>query len=97
MFASAAAMPPSLADQQRLDMSNKGHQMMKNMGWSGASGLGKQEQGIFNPIEGGQARDKSDMFKGVGARNDPFEAFRKNKSQGYIQRLRTRDEIRESK
>ena len=70
------------------------------MGWSGQSGLGRQEQGIFNPIEGGEVRDRGEMFRGVGMqsnRSDPFEAFRKNKSQGYIQRLRTRDEQREGK
>lgn len=68
------------------------------MGWSGQSGLGRQEQGIFNPVEGGEVRDRGEMFRGVGmqsTRSDPFEAFRKNKSQGYIQRLRTRDEQRE--
>lgn len=71
---------------------------MSKMGWSGQSGLGRKEQGIFNPIEGGEVRDKSEMYKGIGAsRNDPFEAFRKNKSQGYIQRLRDRDEQKESK
>lgn len=70
------------------------------MGWSGQSGLGRMEQGIFNPVEGGEVRERNEMFYGVGMpvqRSDPFEAFRKNKSQGYIQRLRTRDEQRECK
>lgn len=70
------------------------------MGWSGQSGLGRMEQGIFNPVEGGEVRERNEMFYGVGMpvqRSDPFEAFRKNKSQGYIQRLRTRDEQRDCK
>lgn len=67
------------------------------MGWSGASGLGKREQGIINPIEGGEVRDRVDMYKGVGLQSDPFEQFRKNRSQTYIQRIRERDEERESK
>jgi len=33
----------------------------------------------------------------VGAKNDPFEAFRQNRSKTYIQRLRDRDEQKESK
>lgn len=50
--------------------------------------------GIINPIQGGEVREKNEQYRGVGVKADPFEAFRKNKSQGYIQRLRTRDEIR---
>ena len=70
--------------------------MLQKMGWSGDSGLGRKEQGIFNPVEAGEVRDRAEMYKGIGAasggRSDPFEAFRKNKSQGYIQRLRDRDD-----
>ena len=69
--------------------------MLHKMGWSGDSGLGRKEQGIFNPVEAGEVRERNEMYKGIGApvgRNDPFEAFRKNKSQGYIQRLRDRDD-----
>ena len=47
--------------------------------------LGRREQGIVNPIEASEARDKVDQYRGVGMRSDPFEAFRKNKAQGYIQ------------
>lgn len=36
------------------------------------------------------------MFKGVGVDlKDPFEQFRKNKSHGFIARMKARDEMRE--
>jgi len=35
-----------------LDESNKGHQLLKKMGWGGA-GLGSKEQGIDTPISSG--------------------------------------------
>lgn len=38
--------------QERLDESNKGHQLLKKMGWGGA-GLGSKEQGIDTPISSG--------------------------------------------
>lgn len=91
MFTSA----PISADK-RLDMSNRGFQLLQKSGWSGNTGLGKQEQGIINPIEGGEVRDKAEKYRGIGVRTDPFEAFRKNKSAGYIQRIRDRDEERAS-
>ncbi|KAK2554581.1 Calcium homeostasis endoplasmic reticulum protein [Acropora cervicornis] len=70
--------------EERIDESNVGHQMLKKMGWSGA-GLGKTQQGIHNPISGGEVRDKFDKFKGVGSdMNDPFEAYRKSKSYSFI-------------
>lgn len=38
---------------EKLDESNKGHQMLRKMGWGGA-GLGAKEQGIEQPISGGE-------------------------------------------
>lgn len=42
---------------EKLDESNKGHQMLKKMGWGGA-GLGAKEQGIEAPISGGEVSRK---------------------------------------
>ena len=52
----------------------------------------------MNPIEASDVRDKQDMYKGIGnSMNDPFEQFRKNKSQGFISRMQARDEGSASK
>lgn len=37
----------------KLDESNKGHQLLRKMGWGGA-GLGAKEQGIEAPINAGE-------------------------------------------
>lgn len=36
----------------RLNESNKGYRMMRNMGWKEGSGLGVNEQGITVPLSG---------------------------------------------
>lgn len=46
-----------------IDEGNKGHQMLKKLGWtSGGLGAGKN-QGIAEPISGGEFRDKSNLYK----------------------------------
>ena len=69
--------------------------MLRKMGWGG-SGLGLKEQGIENPIDAGDVRDNpQDRFRGLGiptAKNDPFEAFRKNKGKAFISRMKARAE-----
>ncbi|XP_014681782.1 PREDICTED: calcium homeostasis endoplasmic reticulum protein-like [Priapulus caudatus] len=82
----------SMTLDTKLDESNKGHMLMKRMGWGGA-GLGAAEQGIQDPITQGEVRDRVDMYKGVGISvDDPFENFRKSKSQGFIQRMKEAQE-----
>ncbi|XP_063988928.1 calcium homeostasis endoplasmic reticulum protein isoform X1 [Diachasmimorpha longicaudata] len=80
--------------ESSLDESNKGHQLLKKMGWGGA-GLGANEQGIEAPISGGEIRDRNDQYKGVGINlNDPYENFRKSKGQAFITRMKARAEER---
>ena len=56
------------------------------LGWEGA-GLGARGQGIQEPIEGGEARDKTNQFAGVGINmKDPFQQFRRNKSYTFNRR-----------
>jgi hypothetical protein len=38
---------PGLGIEKKIDESNKGHQLLLRMGWSGSSGLGANEQGLF--------------------------------------------------
>lgn len=64
-------------------------------GWSGSGGLGAKEQGIQDPIKGGDIRDKWDQYKGVGvALDDPYENYRRNKSYSFIARMKARDECK---
>lgn len=64
-------------------------------GWSGSGGLGAKEQGIQDPIKGGDVRDKWDQYKGVGvALDDPYENYRRNKSYSFIARMKARDECK---
>lgn len=65
------------------------------MGWSGSGGLGAKEQGIQDPIKGGEIRDKWDQYKGVGVPlDDPYENYRRNKSYSFIARMKARDECK---
>ncbi|XP_055975744.1 calcium homeostasis endoplasmic reticulum protein isoform X2 [Sorex fumeus] len=102
---SRSATPPSAAGlgsnsappipDSRLGEENKGHQMLVKMGWSGSGGLGAKEQGIQDPIKGGDVRDKWDQYKGVGvALDDPYENYRRNKSYSFIARMKARDECK---
>ena len=67
--------------------------MLKKLGWQ-SGGLGAGNQGIAQPISGGEVRDRSDMYKGVGlSMNDPYENFRKNRSNSFITRMKSRSEV----
>uniref|UniRef100_A0A665THR8 Calcium homeostasis endoplasmic reticulum protein n=1 Tax=Echeneis naucrates TaxID=173247 RepID=A0A665THR8_ECHNA len=86
--------PPSKpAPDTRLGEENKGHQLLMKMGWSGSGGLGAKEQGIQDPIKGGDVRDKWDQYKGVGVSlDDPYENYRRNKSYNFVARMKAREE-----
>lgn len=61
-------------------------------GWSGSGGLGAKEQGIQDPIKGGDVRDKWDQYKGVGiSLDDPYVNYRKNKSYNFVARMKARE------
>merc|ERR1712042_262595 len=80
----------------QLDQSNKGHQMLQKMGWKGA-GLGAGESGIVEPIQGGEVRDKADMYRGMGVGVDPFESFRKQRAGAFYTRMKDKAEERRQK
>uniref|UniRef100_A0A3B4BHH6 Uncharacterized protein n=1 Tax=Periophthalmus magnuspinnatus TaxID=409849 RepID=A0A3B4BHH6_9GOBI len=90
---SLGGLPPKLAVDSRLGEENKGHQLLMKMGWSGSGGLGAKEQGIQDPIKGGDVRDKWDQYKGVGVSlDDPYENYRRNKSYNFVARMKAREE-----
>lgn len=60
---------------------------MTKMGWQGG-GLGTDEQGREEPIDGGDVRDKSDQYKGLGSQEDGlYDQFRKQKSGAFQARF----------
>lgn len=71
--------PPSFmgaapkAATEFIDEGNKGHQMLKKLGWtSGGLGTGKN-QGIAEPISGGELRDRNDLYKVSGNLTQRFK------------------------
>ncbi|XP_023674632.1 calcium homeostasis endoplasmic reticulum protein isoform X2 [Paramormyrops kingsleyae] len=96
---SRTASPPSTSglgstSEQRLGEENKGHRMLRKMGWSGSGGLGAKEQGIRDPVKEGDVRDKWDQYKGVGVSlDDPYENYRRNKSHTFIARMMAREDV----
>uniref|UniRef100_A0A7N6A1Y6 Calcium homeostasis endoplasmic reticulum protein n=1 Tax=Anabas testudineus TaxID=64144 RepID=A0A7N6A1Y6_ANATE len=71
------------------------HIVPSALGWSGSGGLGAKEQGIQDPIKGGDVRDKWDQYKGVGVSlDDPYENYRRNKSYNFVARMKAREEGR---
>ncbi|RXN10314.1 calcium homeostasis endoplasmic reticulum isoform X1 [Labeo rohita] len=86
--------PAALPVDLRLGEENKGHQMLMKMGWSGSGGLGAKEQGIQDPIKGGDIRDKWDQYKGVGVPlDDPYVNYRRNKSYNFVARMKAREKV----
>jgi calcium homeostasis endoplasmic reticulum protein len=79
-----------------IEETNKGHQMLMKMGWAGTgTGLGTPgQQGIKEPISGGEVRDRQDKYKGVGVSLvDPYENFRKSKGAAFVTRMKARSDV----
>lgn len=54
--------------------------------------MGASEQGIAEPIKAAEVRTHSDMYKGIGVDDsDPYEQFRKNRGNVFIQKLINRE------
>jgi len=51
-----------VTQDRRIGETNVGHQLLKKMGLEGA-GLGAAEQGIQDPIKGGEVRSQSEKYK----------------------------------
>jgi len=67
-----AAEPPIPYEQptkEGIKNDNIGNRMLKKMGWSEGSGLGKSKQGIVDPIEASQRQ----MSAGLGARGSAYK------------------------
>lgn len=94
--------PPSFAGatytkstSEYIEESNKGNKFSMKMGWQDTGmGLGNTQREINSPISGGEVRERQEKFKGVGeiGEGDPFESFRRNKSNSFIHRIRSKDE-----
>ncbi|XP_008333331.1 calcium homeostasis endoplasmic reticulum protein isoform X1 [Cynoglossus semilaevis] len=94
MAGSSSSSSSKGSGDARLGEENKGHQLLMKMGWSGSGGLGAKEQGIQDPIKGGDIRDKWDQYKGVGVSlDDPYENYRRNKSFNFVARMKAREEV----
>uniref|UniRef100_A0AAY5EMN8 Calcium homeostasis endoplasmic reticulum protein n=1 Tax=Electrophorus electricus TaxID=8005 RepID=A0AAY5EMN8_ELEEL len=92
LYSSTSGLGSGSITDHRLGEENKGHQMLMKMGWSGSGGLGAKEQGIQDPIKGGDVRDKWDQYKGVGVPlDDPYVNYRRNKSYNFVARMKARE------
>uniref|UniRef100_A0A915NEF2 G-patch domain-containing protein n=1 Tax=Meloidogyne javanica TaxID=6303 RepID=A0A915NEF2_MELJA len=65
---------------------NKGAQLMAKMGWEG-KGLGTKEQGIEEPVSGGEVREKTEQFRGLGSKPDIYEQYRRQMSTQMARRI----------
>jgi calcium homeostasis endoplasmic reticulum protein len=67
--------PPSFAPQiasnnkatEFIDEGNKGHQLLKKLGWQSGGGLGASNQGIAQPISAGEVRDRTELYKVINS------------------------------
>ena len=51
-----------MTQDHRIGEANVSHQLLKKMGWEEV-GLGAAEQGIQDPIKGGEVQSKGDKYK----------------------------------
>lgn len=75
-------IPPNPLNRE----TNKGAQLMAKMGWEG-KGLGAKEQGIEEPVTGGEVRDKTEQYRGLGSKPDIYDEYRKQMSTQMAKRL----------
>ena len=61
-FSTRASVAFTKGMTQKLDENNRGHQLLRKMGWGGA-GLGANEQGIAEPIKGGEVRHNDSLIQ----------------------------------
>jgi len=75
---------------------------MAKMGWEG-KGLGTKEQVFFNlkflkgkknflkgieePVSGGEVREKTEQFRGLGSKPDIYEQYRRQMSTQMARRI----------
>lgn len=80
----------SREDPHRLGESNKGHAMMKAMGWTEGAGLGKNATGIVAPIKAEKRLDKAgigmETAGAVAPTDDAFDLYKKRMQTAYKHR-----------
>eukprot|EP00457_Paulinella_chromatophora_P003252 gb/GEZN01003258.1/.p1 GENE.gb/GEZN01003258.1/~~gb/GEZN01003258.1/.p1 ORF type:complete len:646 (-),score=120.59 gb/GEZN01003258.1/:288-2138(-) len=79
-------------ETNKLDQSNKGHQLLQKLGWKEGETLGKEGRGILNPVKAsgqkvrgaGIGGDKGAYAPGdVSAKDDAFTAYKKRMALAY--------------
>lgn len=73
--------------RHKLTAENKGHQMLKRMGWNEGKGLGKQQHGIATPVQAVMQQQGAGIGAGqagqVSSEDDAFLQYKKRMSLSY--------------